>query len=90
MQKSTSLIFKSNLLAVAIITLSSGQVLASEAYQSESVALDPITRSYVLSNGGKEADFSEDEISREASKESLPYKEDPYLNQEVARRELTQ
>jgi len=68
MQKSTSLIFKSNLLAVAIITLSSGQVLASEAYQGESVALDPITRSYVLSNDGKEADFSEGGISREASK----------------------
>ena len=67
MQKSTSCIFKSTLVAATLITLP-GHILASEAGQAESVALDPITRSYVLSNDGKEAQFSEDGISKEVSK----------------------
>ncbi len=67
MQKSTSLIFKSTLLTTTLIALPA-HVLASEAGQVESVALDPITRSYVLSNDGKEAQFSEGGISKEVSK----------------------
>jgi hypothetical protein len=66
MQKSTSL--KISLLTSSIILISAGQAFASEAYQAESIALDSMTRSQILSTDGDEGSFSESGIAKQAKK----------------------
>jgi len=56
------------LLTSSILLISAGQAFASEAYQAESVALDSMTRSQVLSTDGDEGSFSEKGIAKQPKK----------------------
>lgn len=56
-----------SILAVSLLSLFSGQAVSAEG-EADTIALDPIARSYLLSNNGKEASFSEKGISKEDSK----------------------
>jgi hypothetical protein len=66
MKQSTS--YKISLLTASILLVSTGKGFASEAYQAESIALDPMTRSQILSTDSDEGEFSETGISKQAKK----------------------
>jgi hypothetical protein len=60
-------IFKASLLA-SVFVLTLPQVYASDVSQGQSIALDSISRSLILSNDSKDAEFSEKGIAKEAKK----------------------
>lgn len=60
--------FKLSALTSSILISFSSSLMASEAYQAESVALDSMTRSQVLTTDGDEGEFSEKGIAKEAKK----------------------
>lgn len=60
--------FKLSVLTSSILISFSSSLMASEAYQAESVALDSMTRSQVLTTDGDEGEFSEKGIAKEAKK----------------------
>lgn len=69
MKKIPQASYTKSVLALSLLGLLSGQAMsAQEDSESKTIALDPIARSYLLSNSGKEANFSENGVSKEDSK----------------------
>lgn len=68
MKKTISPVFKKYLLTLPLLGLSYSHVFAAEEGEVQTSVLDPIARSYILSNNGKEAAFSDGGISKEKSK----------------------
>lgn len=60
--------FKISLLTTSTLLILVEHVFASAAYQADSIALDPITRSQILSSGSNDGEFSDADTSKKMKK----------------------